>query len=351
MYTYAPIEPVGEEQPGLLEVRRRLRTRSELSRAAVKSEAVIVAIFALVSLALVALLGGWLVGRPAERLADHARALGEGRLSERLTLRRRDELGDLATAMNQMAQRLEDHRDEAQRQADARLDALRQLRHAERLAAVGQLSAGIAHEVGTPLNVILGHAEMVLDDVEPRSPAAASAEKILTQVERVSKILRGLMKFAGDRESSAERLDLGTVARETCELLEVAARKAGVTLQVESPEACHVHADAGQIQQVLTNLIMNAIHASEPEDRIVVACRASDEGVELSVRDEGCGIPEALVDQIFDPFVTTKGVGDGTGLGLAVSYGIVKEHDGTIAVESVEGEGTTFTVRLPAAEP
>ena len=254
--------------------------------------------------------------------------------------------------MNDMTQRLEVLRDKAVSEAEAKLEAVRQLRHAERLAAIGQLSAGIAHEIGTPLNVVLGHAELIHDLVESKG-VQKSANLIAEQVERISKILGGLMRFAGDREAKMERVDLGKLVTESCDLLQMAARDAKVELEGScvidegSEVRREVQGDAGQLQQVLTNLILNAIQASEAGDRVSVKCESIEGGHSLVVTDEGCGIPEDLVDSVFDPFVTTKDVGSGTGLGLAVSYGIVKDHGGDMRVESKVGEGTTFTVTLP----
>lgn len=352
MYTYIRIDSVGDEAPGILEVRRRLTTRTELAWRVGESEALAAMALLVVTFIGVVLLGGWFVGRPVSQLVDHAQRVGEGDLSGRLGLRRRDEIGQLALAMNEMTERLEVLRDEAAKEAEAKLHAVRQLRHAERLAAIGQLSAGIAHEIGSPLNVVLGHAELIHELVEHEG-AKKSANKIADQVERISKILGGLMRFAGDREAKMEDVDLTKLVEESCDLLQMAARDAKVELEGSTDDCCggQVHGDAGQLQQVLTNLILNAIQACRPGDRVGVSCESTEETYTLIVQDDGCGIPDDLVDRIFDPFVTTKDVGSGTGLGLAVSYGIVKEHGGDMTVDSEPGVGTTFVVSLPKKPP
>jgi signal transduction histidine kinase len=308
-------------------------------------------------------LGAVFVGRPVRQLVEQARRIGRGDLSNRLALRQRDEIGELAREMNAMSEQLSAARSDLDAETQAKLAAVDQLRHADRLATVGKLAAGIAHEVGTPLNVITGYAQLVADECPAPHPASENAQTILQQANRVAEIIRQLLDFARPRTPSKEPHELTGLANQAVGVLETLARKRGVKLEVTSAGAVHASVDGGQLQQVVTNLVVNAIHASPPDRTVnleIGRTRATPppevegstgEYAILRVRDEGAGIAREHRARIFEPFFTTKDVGEGTGLGLAVVYGIVKEHGGWIALDSEPGAGTSFTVYLPLENP
>jgi signal transduction histidine kinase len=231
-----------------------------------------------------------------------------------------------------------------------------QLRHAERLNTLGKLAAGVAHELGTPLNVIVGHAERVADGHVEGARARQAARTILAQSERMEAIVQQLLQFGRRGRSGRGRADLRAVARATVELLQGIARGAGVELEVDVPDApLWTEMDPNEMEQVLANLALNAVQASKRGASVRIECGAGvDRGrnaVWARVHDEGEGIAAEHVTQVFDPFFTTKDVGQGTGLGLSIAYGIVDEHGGRIDVVSLRGKGSTFTVVLPAAGP
>lgn len=238
------------------------------------------------------------------------------------------------------------------------VNATEQLRQAERLNTLGKLAAGVAHELGTPLNVLMGHAELLAEaeDDLARERRKALATTILDQGDRMEAIIRQLLTFGRRAGRGRTVTRLRAIAESTASSLRKLASKAKVRVEVEPREGVQGREDilavvvATEIEQVLTNLIMNAIQASSPGG--VVTIRLSRQGAFAAIRviDHGCGIAEEHLPHVFDPFFTTKDVGAGTGLGLSVSYGIVSDHHGRIEVESHVGEGSTFTVLLPETD-
>jgi two-component system NtrC family sensor kinase len=218
----------------------------------------------------------------------------------------------------------------------------------ERLASLGLLAAGVAHEVNTPLTGISGYAQLLLDDMAPDDPRRETLEKIEIQTRRVSKIANSLLNLAQPERSAFEDLTLNDAVQEVLRLFEPQIRDKSIVLEVglesELPE---VRGHRGKLQQVLLNLLSNARDAVEGGGRIAVRTIHRDGRVVLEVVDDGVGIAESDLQRIFDPFFTTKGRGKGTGLGLSISYGIVREHDGAMHVESVPGQFTRFWVELP----
>ncbi|RMG42682.1 MAG: PAS domain S-box protein [Acidobacteria bacterium] len=225
----------------------------------------------------------------------------------------------------------------------------------DRLASVGLLAAGVAHEVNTPLTGISSFAQILLEETRPEDPRRPLLEKIVAQAERASRIARGLLTIS--RPSGSGRLalgpvDLGELAEETVGLLGPQIRRANATVRVErSGGAVVVEGDRSRLQQVVMNLLLNALDAIRPGGVVSVDCRLSGDGrALLEVADDGVGIPEEVRSRIFDPFFTTKSGGRGTGLGLSISYAIVREHGGELVAESEPGRGTRMRVLLPAFE-
>jgi two-component system NtrC family sensor kinase len=293
------------------------------------------------------------IGRPVSRLAEKARRVGTGDLSGPLVLAQRDELGQLATEINLMCERLAAER-------SAREAATEQLRHADRLTTVGKLASGLAHELGTPLNVVQGRARLIRDREVEGDEAIESARIVLEQSERMTKLIRQLLDFARPRPLQKASLLVPVLVDRVCELVATIARKSSVQLRASNlDEPLRVEADEGQLHQVLTNLVINALHASPEGGTVHIVSRIAaatppphvdtqaSEWVAIEVRDEGVGMDAETRERIFEPFFTTKDVGEGTGLGLSVSWGIVREHGGWIDVVSEPGTGSTFTVWLP----
>jgi len=236
-----------------------------------------------------------------------------------------------------------------------------QLRQTERLAELGTLASGMAHEIGTPMNVILGRAEFLQRKTKD-SDTAKGLQTIIDQVERITRIMNQLLVFARRRPIERRPMNLNTVVEETLEMLQERCKRHRIEVVTElSPALPQADADPVQISQVMLNLAMNALHAIGDGGTLrirtaVVPAKSqtsnhSADMIEIAVSDTGHGIAPEDLDKIFIPFFTTKEAGKGTGLGLTVVHGIVQEHGGQIKVESEVQKGTTFRILLPIASP
>ena len=304
-----------------------------------------------------------LVGRPLALLRDKARRAGAGDFSTPLALRQHDEMGELAAEINAMCDRIVEANRRAADEAAGRIAALEQLRHSERLATVGQLAAGVAHELGTPLNVVSARAELLAAGGVPAPDAPANGHIILEQADRMTRIIHQLLEFSRRRGPKMGLANLEQVVSRTLDLISPAAERAKVRLECTAGGPVFARLDQSQIQQVLANVFMNGIQAMAGGGRLRVAvgaCRVRPptpgapeaDYLCVTVEDEGRGIPREDLAHVFEPFFTTKAVGEGTGLGLAVAHGIVAEHGGWIEVASEVGKGSRFSIFLPRpAEP
>ncbi len=226
------------------------------------------------------------------------------------------------------------------------------LRQAERLAEVGTLASGMAHEIGTPMNVILGRAEQLMRRTEDETTRKGLAT-ITTQVERITKIMNQLLTFARRKPSERRSVNLGQTIDDCLEVLQERIRRMRITVKSDyetTLHPLHAHADPDQMSQVFLNLFINAIHAMPEGGTLRILLERTNSHVKAVVADTGQGISKDDLPKIFHPFFTTKEAGQGTGLGLTVVHGIIQEHGGSITVESEPGQGTTFTVTLPAAK-
>ena len=222
-----------------------------------------------------------------------------------------------------------------------------QLRQTERLAELGTLAAGMAHEIGTPMNVILGRAEYLMRRTSDES-TKKGLTTIVAQVERVTKIMNQLLSFARQNPIERRPLAVALVIHDIVDVVQERLEKRGIRLEVDLESSCpKVLADRDQMGQVLLNLIVNAIQSMPGEGSLFLRLRSRNDQVHLSVSDTGCGIPPEHVPKLFTPFFSTKEVCEGTGLGLTVVHGIIEEHQGAITVDSEPGQGTTFTISLP----
>jgi PAS domain S-box-containing protein len=230
-----------------------------------------------------------------------------------------------------------------------------QLQQREKLSSIGLLAAGVAHEVNTPLTGVSSYTQMLLNMLPENDPKHALLEKVRRQADRATDIVNNLLNFS--RTGSAAEfttLDIHRVLDDTLQLLEPQLRRSQIEIVREYDEDLpQVHGNSVKLQQVFTNLIMNARDSiANGNGRIVLATRNGEEDLlTVEVADNGIGIDPDDVAKIYDPFFTTKGVGRGTGLGLAVTYGIVQEHSGHISVNSTPGVGTTFRITLPTRDP
>jgi two-component system NtrC family sensor kinase len=331
--------------------------------------ALIASVFQALALASIAGVLAWLLVRrllakPLGRIVEHARRIGRGELDTRTEVDDDDEVSVLAIEMNAMATKLSEARAALEEAMIERATLQESLRHGDRLRTVGQLSAAIAHEVGTPLNTVLGHARMIEKRTGPDEQAHKSAAIIVEQAQRMSELIRGLLDFGRKKSSVRTAQDLIPIIERTWSLLEPIARKSGVEFRLEAAGPVLASVNASQILQVLTNLVMNSLQAM-PQGGVVkvrasiqtamaprdVTFRAS-RYVCISVQDQGIGISQVDLQRVFEPFFTSKGEGavEGTGLGLPVAQGIVKAHDGWIEITSQVDRGTTVNVFIPAID-
>jgi two-component system, NtrC family, sensor kinase len=359
LVTYVPLH-VGLEAEGAFAISEPLAPYHRLWREEVFGVLARAAAGAGLSILAVSALGFVMVGRPMRRLNDFAKRIGSGDLEGNLKITQRDEIGELAEEMNQMCARLRAANERVGRETIARIGALEQLRHADRLTTVGTLASGIAHELGTPLNVVSGRAKMVATGEVTGAEAAESSRIVVEQVDRISKIIRQLLDFARRRPPDRGPCLLAGLVGQTLNLLGPMAQKRKVRLALAEVDASvQAEVDAGQIQQALTNLLVNAIQATDGSGQVTVTVdrrqATPPAGVEgqpgqyasVAVEDQGRGIAPDLVPRVFEPFFTTKDVGEGTGLGLSVAYGIARDHGGWIAVESTPGRGSRFELLVP----
>ncbi|HLG19712.1 MAG TPA: ATP-binding protein [Bdellovibrionota bacterium] len=285
--------------------------------------------------------------RPIRKLAGMTSKIGKGEFEVNVTISSKDEIGDLTRAFNQMGTELKER--------DARLEhAKKQLIQSEKMSAFGQMSAGIAHEVKNPLAGILGYAQLAKKKATPESGMDKYLDIIEKETKRCKDIVENLMRFARQEKTEFLDFDVNQAVRDSVALVDHQVTISGIKIERNfCPDGtiAPVFGNANQIQQVLTNLMLNAQQAMKEAGTLTVSTRKGENGwAEILVADTGMGIPKENLEKIFEPFFTTKPAGQGTGLGLAVTFGIIRSHNGEIKVGSEVGKGTTFTVRLPTKE-
>ncbi len=284
------------------------------------------------------------LSRPAHALADVITRYADGNHGVRYRDRRRDEIGAAGRAFNYLAASLE----RAERDRDQAEQAVRQ---SERLAAVGQLAAGISHEINNPLMNIMSLASLVENSLDASDEQAVSDLKLLqSEGQRCARIVQGILNFARKSKPCYAPFDLAALLADTLVLMRHRIEVAEICVHREFAECLPMEGDPNLLQQVLVNVLLNAIQASPLRSTITVSARIRGERVCVSVLDEGPGLPEGELAQVFDPFFTTKAEGEGTGLGLSVSYGIVKDHGGEIRTENTPAGGLCLQIELPVSQ-
>ena len=359
LYTYVPVK-INHHGYGALEISESLAKLKKYIHKMILRSIILGILMALLGFVMLWILGVKFVGRPLNRLVEITRQIGKGNFSERVAVRGRDELSSLANAMNQMCVQLEASREAVRKETEARIAALEQLRHTERLATLGRLSSGIAHELGTPLNVVSGRAKLIIKENLKKEEITECSRIITEQAERMTKLIRQLLDFARRRAPHKSPVNLKILSGQVIDILKPAAEKQKIIFElIKNDDIPLISIDPFQVQQVLINLVMNAIQAMPEGGHLKIelhkkySCHSTlsngqeQNYVAISIKDEGKGIPKENINHLFEPFFTTKNVGEGTGLGLSIAYGIVQEHGGWIDVKSRVGEGSCFTIYLP----
>jgi len=308
------------------------------------------------------------VTRPVKVLEEGIRRLGEGDFDQPIELNTKDEMGRLAMNFNAMAdeisnykRRLENWAGELEREVEKKTAEIKetqeQLANAEKLASLGRLAAGVAHELNNPLTGVVTFAHLMLDRTpEDRKLDREDLETIIEQSNRCTKIIKGLLSFSRKGEAEKQATNLNELIENAVGLVSNQSAFYNVFIGLDlAADLKSVVMDSNQIQQVVLNLVTNAADAMNGEGRIDITTRMTDvDGevfVEVEIRDTGPGIEPEHMNKILEPFFTTKSVGKGTGLGLPVSYGIVKRHGGDLLIHSKPGKGTAVTMRLPLEGP
>jgi signal transduction histidine kinase len=323
--------------------------------------ALAVGLFVLITAVLSVLLGSTYIGRPLDRMMQAMSRVRHGDFASTLKVDGLDEVGRLTEEFNIMLKKLQQARQKLEEEAEAKRRLERLLQQADKLVTIGQLSAGLAHEIGSPLQVLNGRARALLASPHNPEETRRNAEILVSQTDRIALIVDQLLQVTRRRTPQLEAVDLTATVRTVADLMQVEAERRQVSLSIVSdPATPTVQGDANGIQQVALNLVANAIVATPAGGRVTIslgrstlASAASQEprpAAELVVEDTGCGIPVADRERIFEPFFTTRSTEGGTGLGLAVVKAIITEHRGTISVDSRPGAGSRFAVALPVGE-
>lgn len=280
--------------------------------------------------------------QPIGKILDMCHRVIRGDLAARVGIRPPGEFGDLCQTVDDMAQALQ------QREQQLELATKQHIGRSEKLASIGRLAAGLAHEINNPLTGVLTFAHLVRDRAPADSQDHEDLSLIIHETQRAAEVVQGLLEFARERPTTKRAVDVNAVIQRMVRLVEN--QKEMRKIHIEQDYAKNlpdILGDANQLQQVLLNLFLNAAAAMADGGILTITTRSDDQHVIISVADNGCGIKHEHLDKVFDPFFTTKPVGQGTGLGLSVSYGIVEQHGGTIELESEVDIGSTFTIRLP----
>jgi signal transduction histidine kinase len=348
LVTYATLQTPGEA-PTAIELVEPLANEPEYVREAIVRTASTTALVCAICIAIILGFGVLFVGRPLAALREHAQRVARGELGTRTAVRAEDEVAELARDMNRMSEELGRAREKARDEGAARMEALAQLRHADRLRAVGEMASAVAHDLGTPLGTVRARAQMIAGGEADAGRSRELAANVVDEVDRMSAAIRQLLDHARREPGQRETVELRAWAAALLDVLRPLAERRDVRLELAPGDPAEAEIDPSQMRQVLTNLVMNAIDASPAGGVVEIELGADESSVRLAVRDRGEGVPPELVERVFEPFFTTKRGGEGTGLGLSIARGIARDHGGDIRVESGRGPGTTFVVTLASS--
>jgi two-component system NtrC family sensor kinase len=299
------------------------------------------------------------VTRPVRELVKGTRKVAEGNLDYTISVKGEDEIAQLASSFSQMTSDLKKADSELmqwgktlEQKVQERTEELRktenQLIQSDKVASLGKLAAGVAHEINSPLTGILTYSSLLLKSKKEGDPEREDLEVIVNETNRCKKIVRGLLDYARQTTPQKTSSDINELLDKSIDLISHQATLQNVRIERKfRPDLPKIMIDVGQIQQVFINILLNAIEAMSQGGNLTVSSSLEDGMVALAFADTGVGIPEDILPKILDPFFTTKEQGKGTGLGLSVSFGIIERHRGKLQVKSKVGEGTAFTVKLP----
>lgn len=299
---------------------------------------------------------------PISKLIRRIREMAQGQREQSIEIKGHDEVASLAREFNLMCHQLQASHARLVDEQQEKLRLEQELRHSERLASVGRLAAGLAHEIGTPLAIIGGRAEYLLRRSRSSEEVKDNLGVIRSQSDRIAAIVRQLLEFSRRREPVFQPVDLLALLENVKYLLAHQLQEKKIQVEMQGFGSLpKIDADPDLLQQVFINLYANSLHALDQAGVVKIGAEITDHGftqasaatnrwLRISFEDNGVGIQPEHIDRVFDPFFTTKDVGEGTGLGLSVSYGIIQEHGGDIRVESESGRFTRFIIYLPTEQ-
>jgi two-component system NtrC family sensor kinase len=348
---YEPIEDILGRRVGMLYVGVLEEKYADMRRNALTIFVLIIAAGMALAIGLGYFLENKIMG-PVHQLIEASQKVSEGNLAPQIDPISKDEIGVLQTTFKDMIDYLKE------RDRRRRAESENRLLQSEKQASVGRLAAGVAHEINNPLSGVLTFTRILQRSQNLGDKDREHLQKIAESTLRVRDIVKGLLDFSRQTELDQEPTDVNRPVRSVISAMENQALIKGVTLEFNPGEDLPmITVDRNQFQSVLINLIINALDATEQGGAVrvstgisVSASNTEKKGIEISIADTGCGIPPENLDKLFEPFFTTKEVGEGTGLGLAVTYGIVQRHGGTIRVQSEVGRGSAFTIWIPVDE-
>ncbi|TAL32999.1 MAG: HAMP domain-containing protein [Spirochaetes bacterium] len=339
---YSPIYNIRSEVIGILYV-GIIESKFEQIK---KETAIFFLIILLVTLQVALIIYIYLIHNilnPIRYLVNASNSIAKGDYTINIPVETRDELGILCKTFNTMVGAI------VERDTMLKEDTHQQIINSEKLASLGKLAAGIAHEINNPLTGVLTYSSILLEDLKD-TEYKDDLEIIVNETMRCRKIVREILNFARETKIEKERVNINLIISETLSILEkhVSFHNIGI-VKAFRDDLPPMYVDINQIKSVINNLALNAADAMSDGGTLTIATNLDSENdsVVITVNDTGCGIPEGNLIKIFDPFFTTKETGKGTGLGLAVTYGIIKRHNGQITVHSIPGEGTKFVITLP----
>jgi two-component system NtrC family sensor kinase len=321
---------------------------------------------------LLTLLVDWLsrtlIHRPIGNIRETMTRAGQGDFTARTEVVRQDEIGAVAIGLNDMLRRLQDFNEALKERVDEATTELRMrneelvetyqrvfaLREAvarnEQLAAVGQMAASVAHQVGTPLNLISGYVQMLQEEAAAEPRTSRRLEIVQEQIEKVSTVVRTLLDHSR-RPEERRAVDLGMLLARVADVSGPKLDASGIALKVDvPPDLAPIWADAAELELALLNLITNSLDAMSEGGSLSISATALSQSIQIEISDTGRGIPAELLPRIFQPWVTTKPAGRGTGLGLSITEDVIAKHGGTIHAMSEPGRRTTFTIELPVSQ-
>ncbi|MFO7980586.1 MAG: cache domain-containing protein [Candidatus Aminicenantes bacterium] len=298
---------------------------------------------------------------PLLKIVEATQKIAKGDLSHKVKVNSTDEIGYLAESFNKMTDDLDAANKKLiewgktlEKKVEERTKELREMQahliQSEKLASLGKLAAGVAHEINNPLGGILIYSHLILEDIDKDTPYYDNLRKIVKETSRCKEIVKGLLEFARPKEPETSIVDINNVVEKALSIIETKTLFQNIKIKKKySSSLPKITADSAQLQQVFINIIINAAEAMEGNGSLIIETGVNDQEKQIYIcfQDTGPGIPDEVKNRLFEPFFTTKEVGKGTGLGLAISYSFIRKHNGTIEVKSKVNEGSTFIVKLP----